>query len=216
LLLAAIVESSEDAILTMDLNGIISSWNASAESFFGYKADEIIGQPVLRLVPPERKEEEEQILEQIKLNQPVSQFETIRLRKDGKRIDVSLTVSPVKDSTDRLTGASKIVRDISQRRQAEAEILSISRFPSENPNPVLRVTQEGKILYANRAGMEFLKPWERGVGQMLPQELQGDIRQAFETNMKIEVEIGSLDKIFSCTLSPIQSAGYVNIYCLSR
>jgi len=119
--LAAIVESSDDAIIGKDLQGIITSWNAGAERIFGYSADEMIGRPVTVLHPPDRAEEEIQILERLRRGEPIDHFETVRVRKDGHPIDVALTVSPIKDGTGRIIGASKISRDITDRKKAEKE-----------------------------------------------------------------------------------------------
>ena len=106
--LAAIVESSDDAIVSKSLDGIISSWNRSAERLFGYSADEAIGQHITLIVPPDRREEEVGILEKLRRGERVDHFETVRMRKDGTRLDISLTISPVKDSTGRVIGASKV------------------------------------------------------------------------------------------------------------
>jgi PAS domain S-box-containing protein len=118
-LLAAIVESCEDAIISKDLNSIVTSWNRSAERMFEYRADEMIGQSIIRIIPPELRDDERVILGKILNGQRVEHFETVRLTRSGKRIDVSLTVSPVKDSTGRVIGAAKIVRDITERKQIE-------------------------------------------------------------------------------------------------
>jgi len=117
--LASIVESSEDAIASKDLNGIITSWNASAERMFGWKADEIVGQSVLLVIPPELHKDEEMILGKIRRGERIQHFETVRVRKDGKRLYVSLTISPVKDADGRIIGASKIVRDITELKRTE-------------------------------------------------------------------------------------------------
>jgi PAS domain S-box-containing protein len=118
--LAAIVESSEDAILGKSLDGIITSWNAGAQRLFGYSAAEIVGRSVMMLVPPERAEEEAQILERVGAGLRIAPFETARLHKDGTLVEVSLAVSPVRDTSGRLVGAATIARDMSERRQAEA------------------------------------------------------------------------------------------------
>jgi PAS domain S-box-containing protein len=117
--LAAIVASSDDAIVSKTLDGTITSWNPSAERMFGYTAEEMIGQPIIRLIPPERQAEETEILRQLRAGQRIQHYETIRATKDGRRLHVSLTISPVKDHAGHIIGASKIIRDITQRKEEE-------------------------------------------------------------------------------------------------
>jgi PAS domain S-box-containing protein len=119
--LAAIVESSDDAVLSKDLNSIIKSWNRGAERLFGYTADEAIGKPVTILIPAERHDEEPAILARIRRGERVEHYETIRQRKDGSKIDISLTISPVRNQEGEIIGASKIARDITERRRAEQQ-----------------------------------------------------------------------------------------------
>ena len=117
--LAAIVESSDDAIISKDLNGIITTWNTGAERIFGYAAREVIGQSVTILAPPDRVDEVRGILERIRRGERVHHFETVRRRKDGTLLDISLTVSPIIDESGNVVGASKVGRDISERKRAE-------------------------------------------------------------------------------------------------
>lgn len=118
--LAAIVASSDDAIVSKTLKGRVRSWNAAASRIFGYSAEEMIGQPILRLIPPELQSEEDEILARLRRGERVEHFETQRVRKDGQRIDISLTISPVLNKAGQVIGASKVARDISERKQAEA------------------------------------------------------------------------------------------------
>jgi PAS domain S-box-containing protein len=118
---AAVVESSDDAIVTKDLSGIISSWNRGAEQIFGYKAEEVIGKPVTILIPADHPNEEPDILERFRRGERINHYETVRVRKDGTRLNISLTVSPVRDSNGKIVGASKIARDITERIQSETE-----------------------------------------------------------------------------------------------
>jgi PAS domain S-box-containing protein len=118
-LLAAIVESSHDAIVSKSLNGVITSWNKGAERLFGYAAEEAVGQNITLIIPPERRDEERTILEQLTQGERVDHFETVRMRKDGSLLDVSLTISPMKDDSGRVVGASKLARDITERKRAE-------------------------------------------------------------------------------------------------
>jgi PAS domain S-box-containing protein len=119
LLLAAIVESSHDAIVSKSLNGVITSWNKGAERLFGYAAEEAVGQNITLIIPPERRDEERTIIEQLTRGERVDHFETVRMRKDGSLLDVSLTISPMKDASGRVVGASKLARDITDRKRAE-------------------------------------------------------------------------------------------------
>ena len=124
--LAAIVEDSDDAIVSKDLNGIVLSWNKGAERIFGYSAGEIIGTSIRRIIPPERCEEEEQILSCLRRGERFNHFETIRVTKDGRRLRVSLSVSPIKDETGKVIGASKIARDITDRKKRDLSRRSVT------------------------------------------------------------------------------------------
>ncbi|QRM32069.1 PAS domain S-box protein [Microvirga sp. VF16] len=117
--LAAIIESSDDAIISKNLNGIITSWNRGAELLFGYQAEEVIGRPITILIPEDRLEEEPKILERLRRGERVHHFETVRQRKDGSPVEISLTISPVRNAQGEVVGASKIARDITERKRAE-------------------------------------------------------------------------------------------------
>jgi PAS domain S-box-containing protein len=117
--LAAIVESSDDAIISKDLNGIITSWNRAAEQLFGYAAEEAVGKSITLLIPPDRHNEEPGILERVRRGERIDHYETVRQRKDGSLLDISLTVSPIRDDLGNIIGASKIARDITQRKLIE-------------------------------------------------------------------------------------------------
>jgi PAS domain S-box-containing protein len=125
--LAAIVASSDDAVVSKDLHSIIKSWNMGGERIFGYTAEEVIGRSIELLIPPELKHEEAQILHRIRRGDRIEHYETIRVRKDGKRIPVSLSVSPVKNAADEIIGAAKIARDITDKKLAEEEIYRLNR-----------------------------------------------------------------------------------------
>jgi PAS domain S-box-containing protein len=117
--LASIVVSSDDAIISKTLEGRVTTWNAGAERIFGYTAEEMVGQSILRIIPPELQDEEYRILAQLRRGEPVNHYETVRLGKNGRRIDISLTVSPLRDRFGNLIGASKVARDVTERKQAE-------------------------------------------------------------------------------------------------
>ena len=126
--LAAIVDSSDDVILSKDLNGIIKSWNPAAVRVFGYSPEEIIGTSILKLIPEHLRSDEKMILEDIKNGRRIEHFETVRVTKDGRLLDVSLTISPIRDDQGRIIGASKILRDISSRKRIEQSLLQAEKI----------------------------------------------------------------------------------------
>ena len=146
--LAAIVEWSDDAIIGKDLQGIVTSWNAGAEKAFGYTAPEMIGHSITRLIPRERQDEEVRILEQIKRGQSVRHFETVRVGKDGNTLDVSVTVSAIKDRSGKIVGASKVVRDMTEKRGAEEALRQL------NANLEQRVVERTTQLEAANKDLE--------------------------------------------------------------
>ena len=157
---AAIVESSDDAIISKSLDGVITSWNQSAERMFGYTASEAVGQPITMLIPPDRLDEEAKILEQLKRGERVDHFETIRVRKDGSLLDISLTISPVKDADGRIVGASKVARDITERKQVEAALRSreqeLADFFDNAALGLHWIGPDGIILRVNQAELTLL------------------------------------------------------------
>ncbi len=155
-LLASIVESSDDAIVRKSLDGTIESWNAAAERLFGYTAEEAIGRHISLLIPPERMAEENGILEALRSGQRVSHFETDRLSRDGRRLRVSLTVSPVRDAAGEIVGASKISRDITQQRKAESDVRRLAAVIESSTDFVGICDLEGVPFYVNRAGLAMV------------------------------------------------------------
>jgi PAS domain S-box-containing protein len=142
--LAAIVEFSEDAIIGKDLNSIVTSWNKGAERIFGYTASEMVGTSIMRLIPTDRWEEENQILGKIKSGESVEHFETLRQTKDGRLIDVSVTASPIKDATGKPIGVSKVARDITERKRAEQQLNLLNTCVS-NLNDIVLITKADPI-----------------------------------------------------------------------
>lgn len=139
--LSAIVENSEDAIVSKSLDGVIASWNKGAEKLFGYTAEEAIGQSIEMLIPEDRLDEEPRIIERIRSGAKVDHFETVRLRKDGGAIDISLAISPIRDADGRVVGASKIARDITERKQAEARQQLLAREIQHRTKNLFSVVQ---------------------------------------------------------------------------
>ena len=153
--LAALVESSDDAIIAKDLDGTILSWNAGSERLFGYRAEDAIGKPITLLIPPELQEEEEQILRRLSAGERIEHFDTVRLARDGRRIEVSVTASPIMDSQGRIIGASKIARDITQRKQAEEALRRAKeeweRTFASVPDLITILDNEHRVLRVNEA-----------------------------------------------------------------
>src|SRR5262249_55715854 len=114
--------SSDDAIISKDLNGIVMSWNGAAERMFGYTAAEVVGQSIRLIIPADRQSEEDEVLRRIRVGTSVQHFETVRVRKNGSMIPISLTISPILDAEGKVVGASKIARDISERKEREARL----------------------------------------------------------------------------------------------
>src|ERR1700678_736207 len=158
-LLAAIVDSSDDAILSKKLDGTITSWKQSAEHLFGYTAEEAVGQHITLIVPWERRSEEEDILRRLARGERVEHFETVRRRKDGTHLDASLTISPIRDATGRVIGASKVARDVSERKRIEEALReSEERFRAifeTTPECVKLVSADGTLLHMNGPGLQM-------------------------------------------------------------
>ncbi|HZY88230.1 MAG TPA: PAS domain S-box protein, partial [Gemmataceae bacterium] len=154
--LAALVECSEDAILSKTLDGTIQTWNAGAERLYGYRAEEVVGRPFALLVPPDRPGEADAIMGRLRRGERVAHFETVRLRKDGTRVDVSLSYSPIRGPDGRLVGAAVIGRDVSGQRQAQEELKKFA-LVVENSHDFIGICDlEGRPVYMNRAGMALV------------------------------------------------------------
>ncbi len=150
----AIVRFSDDAIISKDLDGIIVSWNHGAELMYGYSAEEMIGNSIRRLLPLDRLDEEDLILEKIKRGEYVEHFETVRIRKNGETIQISATISPIRDDKGRVVGASKIARDITERKKYEAELDKLSLTVEQSANVVIITNLDAEIEYVNARFLE--------------------------------------------------------------
>ena len=154
--LASIVESSNDAIISKSLDGNIQSWNAAAERVFGFTSEEAVGRHISLVIPPERLAEEDQIIAKLRAGQRIEHFETERVRKDGQRIIVSLTISPIKDEAGNVTGASKIVRDVTERKRAESERQNFVAVVENSTDFIGICDMQGLPFFINRAGLEMV------------------------------------------------------------
>jgi len=175
--LAKAVDSSDDAIVSKDLNGIIRTWNRAAEAMFGYTAEEAIGRSIRMIIPPERQSEEDDVLAKIRAGEELSHFETIRCRKDGTRIPIALTVSPIRDDSGEIVGASKIARDISEKRRAAAGERLLAGVIHSSDDAIVTKDLEGTITSWNPAaermfGYTAEEAIGRSIRMIVPQELQ--------------------------------------------
>ena len=217
--LAAIIESAEDAIITKTLDGIITSWNPGAEHIFGYSADEAIGKPVTILFPEDHLDEEPGILARIRQGERVEHYETVRLRKDGSRVDISLTVSPIRGPGGHIVGASKIARDISTRRQSELLQARLAAIIESAEDAIIAKTLEGIITSWN-VGAERIFGYtaEEAIGKpvtmLIPEDRtdeepgilarirQGERVEHFET---VRVRKDGTHLNISLTVSPVRA-----------
>jgi PAS domain S-box-containing protein len=173
--LAAIVDSADDAIVSKDLDGFVVTWNRGAEQIFGWSSAEAVGRHITLIIPEERRFEEDEILARIRRGERVSHFETERVTKDGRRVQIALTVSPVRDAHGRVIGASKIARDITERRRLEVEYNRLAAIVSSADDAIISKDLDGVIRSWNRAA-ERMFGWaeDEAVGRhitlIIPQE----------------------------------------------
>ena len=223
--LAKIVESSDDAIVSKDLNGVITSWNTAAERIFGYTAAEAIGQSIRMIIPADRQQEEDFVLRTIRAGRVVHHYETIRQRKDGSPIPISLTVSPIYDDAGVVIGASKIARDITERKEGERAANRLAAVVESSDDAIVSKDLNGIITSWNRAaermfGYTSAEAVGRSIRMIIPAELQGEeddvlariraggIVDHFETR---RVRKDGSDILISLTVSPIRDDGGVVI-----
>ena len=155
--LAAVVAGSDDAILAKDLNGLITDWNAAAERLYGYSSEQAIGRPVAMLVPPERCDEDLVLLKRVLNGERVDHFETERVRRDGSRVPVSLTVSAVRNADRAITGASTIARDVTERRAADADRAQLAALAKHSPDAIVAVDESFQVIAYNPAAAEMFQ-----------------------------------------------------------
>ena len=203
--LAAIVSSAEEAIIGKDLNGIIETWNVGAENIFGYKAEEVIGKPVSLLVPPGHSDEVPEILARIKQGEHIESFETVRMRKDGTIVPVSLTFSAIKDASGKVIGASKIAHDITERKRAEEALRKseeLFRLAVDSMPDALGIYDaERRYKFINAAGLRRMgRPLEALVGRRVEEIYDEETRSVFWPSLMRTYETGETQTV-ECTLN---------------
>jgi PAS domain S-box-containing protein len=180
-LLAAIVDSSDDAIVSKNLDGIITSWNKSAERLFGYSPEEAIGQHISFIIPADRRDEEVMILERLRRGERIEHFDTVRMRKDGTLVDISVTISPVRDAAGRVTGASKVARDITERRQTEQALAERALLLDLSNDAILVRDAADRITYWNKSASELYGySREEALGRVTHELLQTEFPEPLE------------------------------------
>lgn len=180
-LLAAIVDSSDDAIVSKTLDGVITSWNNSAERMFGYKREEAVGQHITLIIPEDRRDEEVKIAERLRRGERVDHFETVRVRKDGTLLDISLTISPVKDVAGRVVGASKVARDITERKQVEQALAERARLLDLSNDAIFVRDAADRVTYWNKSASELYGySREEAVGRVSHELLRTEFPEPLE------------------------------------
>lgn len=199
--LAAIVESSDDAILSKDLDGIIMSWNRAAERLFGYTADEVVGRSVRLIIPADRQSEEDQVLASIRAGRKVDHFETIRRRRDGTLIPISLTISPIRNSSGEIIGASKIARDLTEKRHAEQLLADAREAQADLQRRLMMlVAASGSLLMSPR--LEDVVPATLNLGsQLLSPDGSAVWRLQPNRKWRVEASQGISNRFAAATLS---------------
>jgi PAS domain S-box-containing protein len=187
-LLAAIVESSDDAIVCKTLEGIVLSWNAGATRIFGYRPEEMIGQPITRIIPAELHDEEHRILDQIRRGERIDHYDTVRVTKDGRRIPISLGVSPVRDSRGVVIGASKVARDVSERKRAEQALQESERRLEREVDALAKLNEWSTRLWRLRSLDEGLNEMLAAVTELLGAE-KGYIQLLDDSGSKLVIAV---------------------------
>jgi len=201
-----LIEHASDGVFIADANGKYLEANPSGCAMLGYTRDEILSKRISDLVAPEDIAATPLRLDELRQGKTVL-LERRLIRKNGSLLPVEISASMAPDGR-----FQSIIRDITERKQAEKEIQQLSRFPHENPNPVLRIAQNGKILYANQSSEPILTAWDRNMGQNIPEEWRAQIASVLESGETKEAELNWQEKIFSCAMTPVLDEGYVNIY----
>jgi PAS domain S-box-containing protein len=209
---ASLLESANDAIVVSDAQYRLTDWNAAAETLYGWKAGEVLGQNGLELIRTEWPAAETEEMRRTIAEVGHWRGEATQQRKDGTRIPVEVSSMVLRDPSGRITGYISLNRDISERKRAEEEIALMAKFPSENPNPVLRLAHDGTVLYANDASKTLLAEWGSAVSQPASKSWRDAAAEALEKGASRVIETQSGGRTYSFFIAPVIQADYVNLY----
>jgi PAS domain S-box-containing protein len=209
---AHLLAQVNDAVIATDENFVINSWNPAAERIYGWQADEVIGKPAGEVLKTKfHNQARSKTIEEVNETGEFS-AEVTQLRKDGSRLSIEAHTVSVRGADGSITGYVSVNRDITTRKQMEEERISLARFPAEDPNPVLRATYEGKILYANPASEPLLRDWDTEVGDCLPADWMSFVKELINTGARKTIDVQCAGTTYSVMIVPIPHAREVNLY----
>lgn len=210
----SLTQSTNDGIISIDRPGKVVYWNAAAEKMFGYSADEIMGKPLTPVIPTRFCEAHQEAMDRVVLTGQSSMIgktlEVVGRRADQSEFPIELSLSTWENNGE--TFFTGILRDVSDRKRAEEGVEALAAFPAENPDPVMRVTHDGTLIYANQASRRLLDLWDREVGQTLPEPLARSVASVFASDRRADVEVECDHRTIVIRLVPIVEVGYVNLY----
>jgi PAS domain S-box-containing protein len=209
---ASLLENVNDAIVASDAEFRLTAWNAAAEKLYGWKAEDVLGKPGLDVMRTEWPAADAEEMRRTIAEQGNWRGEATQIRKDGTRIPVEVSSMVVRDSNGHITGYISINRDITDRRRAEEEIALLAKFPSENPNPVLRLAHDGTVLFANSSSQTLLTEWRCAVGEPAPKLWRDTAAESLKKTESLTVETESGGRQYSFVVNPVLQADYVNLY----
>ena len=209
-------EEAPSAYFSVGIDGRIKQANRRAIELFGYSREELIGRPIADLYAdtPSGKAKAREVFEKFCTGEEIQDEELEMHRADGGKLWANLSVRPICDKEGQVIASRSWIIDITGKKQAEEEINRLAKFPSENPNPVMRIAQNGTILYANKSSSILLSEWKCKVGQLLPEHWHNLITEVLDTGLMKNTEVECKNRIFSLTLAPVAEKGYINVYGL--